>query len=352
MSYKVCHISATPNWKNSNANWGDKVLVYATQKRFEDSLGKIDWTNMSCLKIYTIEDVDEINKHEFVIVGGGGLILPDTFRNIVSGWQWGISSELMRKIKIPIIVYSIGWNLFPGQVNNDAVLRENLRTLADMSAFISLRHSVDVELFNDYTGMGKAVLNFCPSVCIDEFKTSDSKMVGINIAGDRTDIRYHDIDRVVRNIRRFVHALRDAGYEPIIINHQALDSHMGRMIGNNSHLRQIDLSTRSATEGVRLYRSLGYMFATRGHAQMIPIGLGVKTASLISHPKLSRFLNDVSAIDTAIDINDPELDLKCMDMMHDLDRYVFAIRRHAVESDLIVNMEIIIRELKSRGVKW
>ena len=351
MSYKVCHISATPDSNGSGINWGDKALVYATQKRFEGSLGKIDWTNMGCRKIYTMEDVDEINKHEFVIVGGGGLILPDTFENSVSGWQWGISSELIKKIKIPIIVYSIGWNLFPGQVNNDGWLRQNLQTLSVAAAFISLRHSEDVELFNDYTKTDKAVMNFCPSICIDEFKSSDSKMVGINIAGDRLEMRYHNIDKVVKNIRHFMYALRETGYEPLIINHQRSDFQMGRMISNNCHFRQIDLSTRSAMEGVRFYRSLGYMFATRGHAQMIPFGLGVKTASLISHPKLSRFLGDVSAMDTAIDINDPELGLKCMDMMHKLDGYNFAVQRHMVESDLIVNMEIIIRELKLRGVK-
>ena len=351
MSYKVCHISATPYWKNSSANWGDKALCYAAQKQFENTFGEISWGNVNCRGIYTEDDVDFINLYDLIIVGPGGLILPDTAENYRSGWQWGISSELMRKIKIPIIVYSIGWNLFPGQVNNDKVLRENLQTLASMSTFLSLRHSEDVSIFNEYTDTDKAVLNFCPSICIDEFKVNDSKKVGINIAGDRSKIRYHDIDLVIKNIRRFIHLLELRGYEPIIVNHMMVDSEMGYRITRNSNVRRVDLSERSVAHGIEFYRSLGYMFATRGHAQMIPMGLGVKTASLISHPKLSRFLNDISADSTAIDINDARLDLKCIDMMHKLDGYDFASRRQIVESNLMVNMKKIIKELKLQGVK-
>jgi len=351
MSYKVCHISATPDWRNSDANWGDKVLVYATQKRFEESLGKIDWTEMGCRKIYTLADVDEINRHEFVIVGGGGLILPDTFKNNVSGWQWGISSELMRKIRIPIIVYSIGWNLFPGQKNNDSVLRENLRSLASWSTFLSLRHSEDVRLFNEYTDMNKAVLNFCPSICIDEFRADNSKRVGINIAGDRPNIRYHNERSVFDKLLHFIYILTYNGYEPVIVNHMTLDSRFSDCVKSHQNIEIVNMSTMSVAEGVEFYRSLGYMFATRGHAQMIPMGLGVKTASLVSHKKLYRFLHDVIATDTAIDINDERLDLECANIMQKLDSYRFDLRRHRVEVDLIVNMEKIIRELKSRGVK-
>ena len=70
---------------------------------------------MNCRKIFSVEDIDLINQADILFLSGGGLFLYDTFPNDVSDWQWGISEELLDKIKIPIIVYSIGYNKFRKQ---------------------------------------------------------------------------------------------------------------------------------------------------------------------------------------------------------------------------------------------
>lgn len=338
---KACHINATPNWKDGISNWGDKALVYAGQKLFTDKFGDTEWSSMTCRKIYTEADVEFINTHEFLLVGGGGLILPDTFENDVSGWQWGISNELLEKITIPIIVHAIGWNLFDGQKNNDKLLRPSLKLLAEKAEFISLRHSADVKLFNEYVGSDKAVLNYCPTVTMGEFKPNTTRRVGINIAGDRMDVRYKDQRTVFGELLTFIKFLKRNDYEPVIVNHMPLDIPFGYYVRDHFGIDMVDMSKMTVKEGIKFYRGLEYMYATRGHAQMVPFGLGVKVVSLISHPKLARFLADMLSRGTGIDINHSWLAKQCVDRMSAVRHFDFYTRRVAVDELMNKNMEII-----------
>ncbi len=74
---------------------------------------------------------------------------------------------------------------------------------------------------------------------------------------------------------------------------------------------------------------------------MIPFGLGVKCASLISHPKLYRFLHDIEATDTGIDINSSSLSADCKYMLDYLKIYDFASKRKMVEKNINENMDMI-----------
>ena len=65
--------------------------------------------------LFNSKNIRNLNKYDYLIVGGGGLILPDTAPNKLSGWQWNISIENLNLIKKPIYVISIGFNLFYGQ---------------------------------------------------------------------------------------------------------------------------------------------------------------------------------------------------------------------------------------------
>ena len=56
------------------------------------------------------------------------------------------------------------------------------------------------------------------------------------------------------------------------------------------------------------YKKLHALFATRGHAQMIPIALGVNVISIISHDKLKYFLQDIGAEPTGVEFTDLTLE--------------------------------------------
>jgi len=91
-------------------NAGDTALGSAFRHLFEGEFPGSKIKFMECRKIFTKNDISEINKSDLIFVAGGGLFLPDNFKNDVSDWEWGISADLIEKIKIPIIVYSVGYN--------------------------------------------------------------------------------------------------------------------------------------------------------------------------------------------------------------------------------------------------
>jgi hypothetical protein len=109
---KALHIFAV----NGKTNSGDFFLGPATKDRFQKMIEeKVQWTNFNVRKFVTDSDVEYFNKFDALIIGGGGLFLPDTNPNIVSCWQWACSSALIEKITAKIYVIGIGWNHFYNQ---------------------------------------------------------------------------------------------------------------------------------------------------------------------------------------------------------------------------------------------
>ena len=104
-------------------NAGDTAIRSAFEYLFEKEFPKNRITFMQCRKVFTENDVEVINKADILVIAGGGLFLHDStnprtnevFENDVSDWMWGISKELLEKIKIPIIIYSVGYNRFRNQ---------------------------------------------------------------------------------------------------------------------------------------------------------------------------------------------------------------------------------------------
>lgn len=325
---KICHIIPT-----GRGNWGDIALqesVRALFKKFIDT----EFVIMNCREQFIESDIDKINRCDAVIVGGGGLILPTTYVNTISGWQWGISKELIEKINVPLIVYSIGWNLFHGEKNNDKILQPNLKALNEKASYISLRHTGDLKIFQNYVGSDKAVLNFCSSMTIGEYREIKTNKVAILLAKDRKDRRYKNIHRVFSELKKMVSYLQQRGYEVHGVTH----------VGSDSIVKKIGVPVRKI-EDYKDYYDYNTVITTRGHGQMIPMGIGCNVVSLISHNKIKYFLEDINATETGVDINSNTLfeDLKrSFDIAQNFD---FQDRISYVQKHIYDQMQIICSKI-------
>jgi hypothetical protein len=125
-------------------NFGDRALTEIFQNIIKYDLNAKP-VFMSCREIFTQKDIDFINKHDALIIGGGGLFLYDTFKNIESDWQWGISLNNLKKIRIPIITYSVGYNKFRGQRNFTKKFDETVTELINKSKIFTIRHQGDID---------------------------------------------------------------------------------------------------------------------------------------------------------------------------------------------------------------
>jgi polysaccharide pyruvyl transferase WcaK-like protein len=63
----------------------------------------------------------------------------------------------------------------------------------------------------------------------------------------------------------------------------------------------------SPAEIHRHYRRAALVVGMRGHASMIPFGCGTPIISLISHPKLRYFLDDIDRPQWGVSVRDPHL---------------------------------------------
>ena len=108
---KVAHIYAS----KASSNSGDFLIGPSTKMRFREIVkDNVVFTNFDVRGNFNAPIINTLNKkYDAIVLGSGGLILPDTPEgSTISGWQWNISLSDLKNIKIPIYVISVGYNTF------------------------------------------------------------------------------------------------------------------------------------------------------------------------------------------------------------------------------------------------
>lgn len=290
-------------------NAGDTAVGAACTNVYQNEFPDCEITYLNCRQIFKQKHVDEINTHDVLILGAGGLFLRDTFPNNVSDWQWGISSELLSKIKIPIIVYAIGYNKFRGQDDFSPIFNESVSTLIEKSIFFSMRNTGSCNSIKKHIPENlhsKVSLNYCPTMLFSEKFQKNiirNSHVGFLFGGDRLSNRHKNLQKFIENIQEFTNHLKKIGIKTILINHQS-DDWISKYVSFDEYK---DLYKKPVEEIYNFYSSIDTVIADRGHGQMIPLSCGCKILSPISHDKLGWFLDDMDLSELKIDEDDPNL---------------------------------------------
>ena len=133
---KLIHIGVH---NNLNRNTGDTLLFSVVRKIFDDYLGpKIIWKKVQAWEYFDNKLVQEINeKFDGIIIGGGGLFLSDQkgSKTNNSGWQWNCSLNNLKKIKVPIILFAVGYNKFRGHKDFKKIFNTHVSCLLEKSIF-------------------------------------------------------------------------------------------------------------------------------------------------------------------------------------------------------------------------
>lgn len=334
-------------------NAGDTAIGEAFSYLFKTEFPNSTILFMNCRKNFTIEDVNQINKNDILILSGGGLFLFDTYENQMSDWQWGISEELLSKIKIPIIVYAVGYNKFRGQRNFNYLFDKTIETLVKKSLFFSLRNSGSCKKITEHIPKNlheKIQLNFCPTIHLRNkyhFNLRRSNSVGFLFAGDRLSNRHKDIDSFVSQIKIFLDYLKQNKIETILVNHLN-DDWITKYLNFD---RTVDLYQKSTEEIYRFYSSIDTVVADRGHGQMIPLACGCKIITPVSHDKLSWFLSDMGLEEFSVDESDPALGNKFVRIYEKLNEMnweqIHSKCMKIVDENYANNLEIIKSKLST-----
>jgi hypothetical protein len=315
MNKKALHI-----WGITEKNFGDIVIGDATKYWFHRNIDKtVLFDNATCRKLYDNNRIKKINtEYDYLIVGAGGLILPDTHFNNNSCWQWDISDQNILKIEIPIYVVSIGYNLFYNQsidMNNNKFLNDrikkfnkNISTLIDHSKYFSIRHHGDIELLKQHVPIElhtKIKFQFCPTIDYTKFlvkklniQKKQNNVWAFEIKEDRKFKRFYNTTQseFYSNIVKFINYIKTnkPDIELVILNSHKNNNTFQKYLKNNNIIIPIIQNYNLDNETmIKNLINIDRLYCMGGHSQMIGYACGCDIRSIITHNKLKFFLEDI-----------------------------------------------------------
>lgn len=259
----------------------------------------------------------EINAADVLVIGGGGLFLPDTNPNSVSGWQWAVSEEQMKSIRVPIVIFSVGYNYFREQESTE-LFRNSLNCMVREAVFVGLRNRGSVRAVRNMLSedlKDKVVYQPCTTTLIRKIykveAKKNTKTAAINIAYDREERRFGPYkDKILAQIVVAVCVIQKKGYQILYVAHCDDDlKFLPELDRAHIRYRVKNLTQSLPGEVIECYKNVDVTIGMRGHAQMIPFGIGGKIISLGTHDKMRWFLEDVNLMDCYVDLNQ---DMDCI----------------------------------------
>ncbi|MCT2592965.1 tetratricopeptide repeat-containing glycosyltransferase family protein [Streptomyces sp. N2-109] len=299
-------------------NAGDKVLPEAVRMCLDSDTGPRRWHPVHVHRLFDERALEQVNARRGVIIGGGGLFLPDTWPNGNSAWQWNVPDELLARITVPLAVFAVGYNAFDGQEYGRPRFIQSLRTLVEQSAFFGLRNHGSVRRVRELLPSGlrdRVRWQPCPTTVArqldpgwrDPERRADTVL--LNCAYDRAGLRFgHDYGHFLGQLAEAVRKL--SGHAEVrYAAHMPADERLVHdMRREHGITLPVDPLYDFSNDEIRdHYARTRLVIGMRGHATMIPFGCGTPVLSLISHPKLAYFLDDIGRPEWGVSVHDREL---------------------------------------------
>ncbi|MFZ4274826.1 glycosyltransferase [Streptomyces arboris] len=301
-------------------NAGDKLLPESVRLAFGQDTGPERWHSVHAHRLFDEAALERVNARRGLVIGGGGLFIPDTAPNGNSGWQWNVSDELLGRIDVPVVVYAVGFNAFDGQAygHGRKQFLSSLRKLVETSAFFGLRNHGSIDKVRDLLPPElhhKVRYQPCPTTVTrqladgwsDPAEREDTILV--NAAYDRAGLRFgHDYGHFLGEMATAVTALGEQA-EVKCVAHSLEDERIAFDLRREHGISlpvipMYDFDNDAIRD---VYARTKLVIGMRGHAGMIPFGCGTPVISLISHPKMAYFLADIERPEWGISVHDRHL---------------------------------------------
>lgn len=316
-----------------NRNYGDWALQAGLQLKLQEvSPHPLRFIPVDCQKTFFHPDLIEyINRQgDMLLVGGGGLVFHRPGDQSLSGWQFNIRLEDLKRLEVPLVVYAIGYNkFFYDDRGFKPVMNDHLAATQNQAALFSVRNQgtreelllrgLDPERLPVIPDPGM----FAPAapLAIRDLDPGQFK-VGLNWAGDRNHYRFpppweEARLRFIDDLCKALNALLDrlGGGTVISIPHLSqIDSELDSLFAERLGGRFYELETRmpyiyppsqaQLPLWAGIYAAMDLVVGMRGHANIVPFGLNVPFLGMGSHNKNRFFLAEVG---------EPELMLEAAD---------------------------------------
>ncbi|MFF7448638.1 MULTISPECIES: glycosyltransferase [unclassified Streptomyces] len=316
-------------YMDRQGNAGDKLLPETVRLAFGPDTTSRRWHPVHAHRLFDEAALERVNARRGLVIGGGGLFIPDTMPNGNSAWQWNVPDELLNRIDVPIAVFAVGFNAFDGQSYRANRFRESLLHLVERSAFFGLRNHGSIEKVRAMLPArlhDKVRFQPCPTTVMrqlvdgwqDPARREDTIL--LNAAYDRAGLRFgHDYGYFLAQMAQ---AVRDLGElaEVRCVAH-SLDDEKIAFDLRREHGISLPVIPMYDFDNDRirdLYARTKLVIGMRGHAGMIPFGVGTPIISLISHPKMAYFLRDIERPEWGVSVHDRHLAARLVERASDL----------------------------------
>lgn len=305
---------------SKRGNFGDIALPPTVRELVSSVKAPADWLSVHVHQLFDERRLELVNSTAGLVIGGGGLFLPDTAPNRNSGWQWNISDDTLKRIDVPLAIIAVGYNLFPGQEFTGSAFAKSLEALIDKASVVGLRNHGSVNRIKsslpadlaekvEFLPCPTTVLNRIHAHSTDPLAPGTGRVL-INAAFDRASRRFGDgYGAFVDQMAEYIKGLQARGAEVGLAAHLPADEKLGADLASmhGISLPIEGLYDMTLDEGYDTYRRASLVVGMRGHATMIPFGLNTPVMSIISHPKMRYFLEDIDRLDWGVDVDAPDL---------------------------------------------
>lgn len=290
-------------------NVGDALLPVVLRDLFNNQIGIRRWIHKQTSMVVDDNDIIQYNKQDFMVIGGGGLFLKDTNPNDLSGWQWSCSIDKLSAIKVPIIMFAVGYNRFRGQDDFEPVFTEHINAFVKQAVFVGLRNHGSIEKLKNYLKTDdlkeKLVFQPCMTTLVSKVYPnyvdySDKEdFIAFNCAFDRQGMRSLGENR-----------LDDIAKVALELSKITTIKYYSHMPSDNQILPYFDkysvpyelVEMKTVESIVKNYSKPQLVIGMRGHAQMIPFGCHTPILSIVSHDKMQWFLDDIHHPEWGVDV--------------------------------------------------
>jgi polysaccharide pyruvyl transferase WcaK-like protein len=286
-----------------NFNVGDVILYSRLEKTFDIfSKNTNKWFHRLAFGEITSIEIYLINKYcKLMLVGGHGLIMPSSNKNNNSGWGFNIKSNNLRKLKIPLVFFAIGYNVFNGEDYFIPVFRKHIKLCVEKSVFFGLRNYGSINSVKKYLPdylHEKVKYQPCPTTIIElginqviAIKT-DNNEIGISVAFNNFEKRFgSNYLETFEQLIAYCEFMKKKGYKITFFGHHVLDKHSKyAKYFENFGYPILPLYKYSENDVYKFYKGKKLIIGMRGHSLMIPFGLTVPLISLETQQKQKWFI--------------------------------------------------------------
>ena len=290
-------------------SYGDQLLFELVRQTF-NSFGGGEYFDVTESHPFreraTASWVDQVNESfDGVVIGGGGIFPRRLNAAKVSGWQWNISTEVLARLKVPLIVFGAG---NPPKFQPDSynpVFRTHVNQTMKQSIFFGLRSTGAVDTMRDYLDApadAPLVFQPCPTT-IGKFllpglvnaDQTGSRRLGLQLGLETPHIDSGlTAEGIFPRYVELVQRLRADDWQIDFFAHKRADFQFFAAHGEQLGLNPVRLYGRPDVlfEGVHAYAQPMIVLGARGHSQMIPFGAGRIPLSLSTNDKIRYFAHE------------------------------------------------------------